>query len=89
MHINDQCSEKLPLKYSVPQSPSLGPIRSYQWSPEISEQATCIFFADVDNIIDNDIDELQIKVSILKSLLDNSLRNNELKPNWWSLLTKI
>ena len=77
MYVNNHCSEKLPLKYSVPQGSITYII------PEISKQAKFIFFADDANIIVTgyNIDELQAKVSSLQSLLDNWVRNNGLKLN--------
>ena len=86
VHVNNQCSEQLPLKYSVPQGSILGPtlfIIYINDLPEIFKQAKFIFFADDANIIvtGDSVDELQSKINILQSSLDNWVRINGLKLN--------
>ena len=50
VHVNNQSSEKLPLKYSVPQGSTLYIIYINDL-PDIFKQAKFIFFADGANII--------------------------------------
>ena len=86
VHVNNQNSEKLPLKYSVPQGSILGPtlfIIYINDLPGIFKQAKFIFFADDANIIvkGESIGEVQEKINRLQSLLDEWVRNNGLKLN--------
>ena len=74
MHVNNQCSENPPLKYSVFQGSILGPtlfIIYINDLPELFKHAKFIFFAHDANIIvtGDSVDELQFKINLLQSSL--------------------
>ena len=86
VHVNNQCSAKLPLKYFVPQGSILGPtlfIIYINNLPDIFKQAKFIFFADDAYIIvtGESVDEIQFNVNKLQSAIDSWVKINGLKLN--------
>ena len=86
VYVNNHSSDKLSLRYSVPQGSVLGPILFLLYIndlPEVSRLANFVFFADDANIIitaDNYI-ELSEKVNTVLTLIETWVKNNGLKLN--------
>lgn len=86
VHVNGNDSEKLTLKYSVPQGSILGPILFILYTndlPNINKFARFIFFADDANIIvtGNNITEIKDKINELLISINSWVTTNGLKLN--------
>lgn len=86
VHVSGVGSERLHLKYSVPQGSILGPILFILYVndlPEISKLAKFIFFADDANIIvtGQNFIEIQEKINELLNTIDRWVKLNGLKLN--------